>query len=465
MSKIRSKKKKENISPKVLFCFENPRLFRTTLIGYLYELAQVWPVAVIGPAHLGKADAETKELLYDKKRFPKLEEINLIKMPYWGSVFEKNSNLHRKLKNIITRYRPDIIIAPTDMSLMGLYLMRFGKKIGAVNLTLQSGFKMGETKDFANYSYLMNVRSKWTYLPLPIRALLVKLRRYFGHFLYYWILPLTVGEKPFWGKSSSILIKGSSGMRDADYSAVFSKRDYDLAVKDGVPKEKLYILDHPLQIKKIRSFFRKVISSQNYQKSRKKAKVFTLMFPTEKTGFKKDSLSLIPKEKVQESRLRIIDSIAKTLKDYELFIKPHPAIAALPEVEKKEIDQSLRNIQAISEKVKVVSPLEPADKYIEMSDVIIGIPPASTALYTALLQCPRKIILSLDLEKELLGDSYKDFEEIEYIDNQKNLEETLKLIRSGKYNKKNSKKMVKSPKSFTSTVDLVKYLYKKHKVD
>jgi hypothetical protein len=405
MVKTKANKKKEDICPRVLFCFENPRLFRTTLIGYLYEIAQIWPVAVISPDHLGESDVETKNLLYNKKHFPKLEEITLIKLPYWGDVLKKNRELHKKLKRTIERYQPDIIITHTDMSLIGLYLMRFGKRIGALNLTLQAGFKMGESKDFAKYSYLKNIHSEWSHFPFWLRTVFVGYKKHFGHFFYYWILPLMVGEKPFLGKSSSILIKGGSGMRDADYSAVFSKRDYKIAARDGVPEEKLCILDHPLKIKETRGFFKKLVFSNNYNRSRKKPKVFTLMFPAEQTGFRKKNSSMISGEEIQKSRMKVVDLITKTVKNCEIFIKPHPAVTTLPEEMKKEVDENLKEVRMISESVKVVSPLEPADKYIEMSDVIVGIPPASTTLYTTFLQCPQKTILSLDLDKELLGDS------------------------------------------------------------
>ena len=76
-----------------------------------------------------------------------------------------------------------------------------------------------------------------------------------------------------------------------------------------------------------------------------------------------------------------------------------------------------------------------AEEYIEISDVILGMPPVSMTLFTASLQCPEKPIISLDLNKELLGDFYKDSDTIEYIDEEEKFIETIKLIKNGQYKK------------------------------
>lgn len=107
----------------------------------------------------------------------------------------------------------------------------------------------------------------------------------------------------------------------------------------------------------------------------------------------------------------------------------------------------------------IVNPFEPADKYIEMSNVIVGIPPASNTLFTASLQCPEKIILFLDLKHEFLGDSYKDFNGIKYIDNEKEFIDVLNLIRDNKYCKKYG---TESNSSFSDTNKLLDYIYTCH---
>ena len=105
------------------------------------------------------------------------------------------------------------------------------------------------------------------FLPFSIRLLLVKIKKYSGHFLYYWVLPLTVREMPFFGKTSFVFWDESSGKRDADYSAVFSKRDYDISIKDGVKPEKLLIIGHPLEHEVAKRFFEETYFSEGLEET------------------------------------------------------------------------------------------------------------------------------------------------------------------------------------------------------
>ena len=64
-------------------------------------------------------------------------------------------------------------------------------------------------------------------------------------------------------------------------------------------------------------------------------------------------------------------------------------------------------------------------------------PPSSTTLFTASLQCPEKTILSLNLHNELLGSYHKNLDGIEYIDDCQKFIKILKLIYNNQYHKKN----------------------------
>ncbi len=281
----------------------------------------------------------------------------------------------------------------------------------------------------------------------------VKSKKWLAYFLYYWVLPLTVGELPFRGKSSFMMLKGSPGMRGADYSIVFSKRDYNLSIKEGIPEEKLYILAHPLKREKARKFFERTYFSKGPSVSKVRPKTLIFMWPTEDIGFKKDTYSLISKEKTKKNRIKIITLMTEMLKDWDIFIKPHPRIQDIRGIE--------NTYQSISPRIKIVNPEEPADKYIKMSRVIVGIPPASTTLFIASLQSPQKIILSLDLEKEFFGDSYKDFDGVDYIDNEKKFISILELIRDGKYRKRYKAKYgtkIES-KEFPNAIEMLNYLF------
>jgi len=63
--------KNKDTCKKIIFYTSTPRNFRTTLIGYLYEICQVYPVILL----CEELDFETEEILRNKELFPKLEKI------------------------------------------------------------------------------------------------------------------------------------------------------------------------------------------------------------------------------------------------------------------------------------------------------------------------------------------------------------------------------------------------------
>jgi hypothetical protein len=439
---------------KVLFYTHSPRAFRTTLIGYLYEICRVYPVILLSE----KLDFETEKALSDKKLFPKLERIVPVNQPSEKKkrLFNENRYFFNMAKKAIKDFQPDIIISGSDMhSMFEMYLMRFAKKIKAMNIAISPYNHNTDDSEVAEkWVDLINSYLRFpAFLPLFLRLFLVRFRKYFGHFLYYWILPLSVGEKPFFGKSSYILRRGNSGTRDADYQIVFSKKDRDIFLKDGVPAEKLYILDHPLTRNDARKLFGKIYFNK-LKIDKNNEKIIVLILSTNvELGFKRNDFSLIPPEVREGKWIEIIRLIIEIFPEWKIYIKPHP--------DTKNIEKQKEDMESISENIKFLDFKELADKYVAIADVIIGLPlSASTVLFTASLQCPEKPIISLDFFLELFGDYYKNFGGIEYIDNKDDFVKILKLIRRGKYKKS---KMNQEKGGFKDAVELLEYLLKKRK--
>ena len=65
--------------------------------------------------------------------------------------------------------------------------------------------------------------------------------------------------------------------------------------------------------------------------------------------------------------------------------------------------------------------------------------------------------LSLDLQHQLLGDYYKDFEGIEYIDTEQKLINILKLISKNEYQKESKTKP--GSDGFSNSIELIEYLF------
>ena len=437
---------------KIIFYSHTPRIFRTTLIGHLYEISQIYPVILLSE----ELDDEIKEILRNKKLFPKLEKIIPVEQ-FTGkkmNLFFQNRQLFKLAKNVIQEYKPDIVISPSDThSLFELYLARFAKEARALVISIQCTL-VNEIAQIARLVDLTNAHLKFpSFLPLGFRLFLVKYRKYLGHLLYYWILPLLVAERPFFGKSSYILRKGVSGMRDADYQTVFSKKYYDIFINDGIPVEKLCILSHPLE-RETKKLFEKISVAKNNYKNIKNT--VTLLIPADEIGFKKEDQSLISEEERLKIRMEIVRLVTEVLRDWKVFIKPHPDLKNFSEI---------KNIfESISDFVEVVNPLEPSDKYVQISNIIIGLPKSiSTVLFTASLRYPEKTIISLDFHQELLGDAYKNFDGVEYIKSKEKLCKVLQLIRDNKFHKKSKIQAgstgVRNNKELSNSLEMIYYLF------
>ncbi len=150
--------------------------------------------------------------------------------------------------------------------------------------------------------------------------------------------------------------------------------------------------------------------------------------------------------------METVSLIVNILNGWRIFIKPHPATPKAGE---------LKNIfETISSSITFTNPADSLEKYIEMSDAVAGLSPASSALLTAAWQCPNKPIFSLDLDKEVMGDGYKDFSEVEHVDSEEKLICILESIQCNKYQKKTQVKL--EPGGFTGTIAVLNHLLEKH---
>jgi len=472
---------------KVLFYTNLPRFFRPILIGYLYEIAQVYPVVLLSEI----LDKETEELIKDKVLFPKLEEIVPVHQ-YTGekmNVLKRHRYFLDKAKNIIQSYKPDIVVV-TGNNFFETYLRRFAKEINAINIWLARPILA--TKKEVRDEYI--VKSAYlkapSFLPYWIRALFAKSRMYLGHFLYYWILPLLMRQRPFMKQPSCLFMEDYTRYGGIDYFIVSSPKAYNILREEGVPVEKVFMLLHPLaRTNQTRRALEKVyfggrntpllvrgmeaakrtrpkgypglqagvvhfVSSLN--KTIDDKKILTVMWPPEPIGIKRDgNYSLISKEDLLKERIKIISEITKALKNWKIFIKAHPLT--------ENVEEIIKILQPISDQIVMTESADPVDKYIYLSDVIVGLSPASTALYDALIRRPEIPILSLDFQHELFGDFYKDFNGIDYIDNEKKFISVLESIRDASYCKQHGDKVQREAglprvKEFSSAVEMLDYL-------
>lgn len=441
---------------KVLFYTNTARAFRSTLIGHLYEISNAFPVILLSE----ELDSQTETLLGRKDLFPKLEEVIPVHQFSAGreNPVSRNRRLHRLALDSIRRHKPDIVISSSDMhSLFEMYLLRIAKKKGALTICIQPTF-MDSSARTSKWVDMINMHTRLCF-PVPdfLKHNLIRARKYAGHFLYHWIFPLSVPTAPLPGKSSYVLRRGNCGMRDGDFYVVFSRRDYDICIQDGVLPERLRILAHPLN-RSAKEFFKVHLTRPAAAISDTACKIVTLLLPEDDVAFRAGDFSVISRAERWNLRKDIISLVSKILKDWKIFIKPHPNIHDL---------EAVRNdIEAISGRIEFVLPSDSVDPFVEASSLVIELPrSASTATFFASMASPPKPVFSLDFDHEYLGDCFKNFSGIDYIDDRNDFIRRLECVRDNDNCRKHpppSRKNDEESGSFENTVSMLMSLFQAH---
>lgn len=412
---------------RVIIYSSPPRLFRTTYIGYLYEISQVYPTILVSE----KLDTESEKAIGNKALFPKLEKIIHIDQ-YAGkgrSLWHSHKYFNKVACDIISKFKPKFIITDSSINSFEKYLLRYGRLNGAINVAFQAGFQNQTLEEESLRQHLLwrdngdNV--KHSLFTRELKLNILKLQEHVNEILDYWIFPLLLGTYPFFHKS--LFKYGTySWVREFDYTVFFSEKEAKLERSLGRRAEGIKILSHPLQ-RKSRYFFEKAFDISPFNHKRNK-KGLTIMLNSDTFGHQREDLSLIPQEKYISGKISVINLILKILPSYKIYLKPHP-------VSDRKYFQSLNKLYGQIPLVTITDPFEPADKYIEKSSVVVGFPPPSTTLYTATLQNGYRAVIYVDLHHELLGDAFKCCSDIEYIDSMKDLKDILTRIKSNKYSK------------------------------
>jgi hypothetical protein len=401
----------ENKTPKILFYAGTPYGFRSWAIWEVFKIAQKYPIVLLSE----KLDVTTERLLNNKNYFPKLEKIIYFKNDV-KKIVRNNSKIHKELKKIISKERPDIAIdCGKYVYLLDLYFRRISRRIGARRIAYL-GIQPVATKELSKWKLLMNAYSE------NKSFFLMKLKKYLSHFFVYYILPIFVGEMPFIYEPGGIILKNVFS-RSSDFYVCFLEKEYQLCLNEGADKNKLFLIQdvYPEEYEAIRR--------ENNPVREKNQKKLLLIWPSEKIGIKRADFNRISESEVIEKRLRIVIDICSVLKDWVIFVKPHPSII-------KDEFLKLKNLLSGFKNIQIIKPSESADDYTQICDVFVGMPPVSSTSYTASLSYPEKPILCLNLDGQFMGDTCKSFNGVEYIDNEADFIRILKEIKEDRYIKK-----------------------------
>jgi len=396
------------------------RSFRTTLIGYLFEITQKHQTYLL----CEELDPSTLSLLENRALFPNLGEVIPVRqfsaspMNRWSRV----RLLCRTARDTIDRLRPKVVIATSDNdSLFEMFLMRFARRAGSLTVSVSCTLTYPDTALVRRYIDLTNVHDRTpAWLPLTVRRWLVAARKYAGHAVLYWAMPTWCGEWPFWGLTSHVLQRGHNGMRDARLQVVMHEKDFATYRNRGVPAEKLVILPHPFLRAAGERLGRRVTSKKRERAVRRAL----LLLPENRVSFHRGTYRLFSPREVFEMRCAALNVAFEELTAWEFLVKPHPLVADHTELERYCVAKGYR--------IEFLPKADPVEDLIAEVDLVIELPRSgSTALFYGTICAPMVPKIALNLRDEFYADYYRDCPGVAYVTSLEQMRAMLQQIRNG----------------------------------
>lgn len=413
----------------VLFYTDIRRTFRTTLIGFLYQLCQVRRVVLLAE----ELDPEVERLLADKKLFPGLCDRVFVGQYAQAreTILAKHRRMSRLAKEVVRRWRPGVVFA-AGVNIFECYMRREARKAGPALLVGCIGLLLvrhpGEVADLID-RHIAEIRFP-SWLPRRLRYGLARIRRQLAQMAYYVAAPVATGNPPFLG-INGVYRLDYTRLRDVDLTFVFSQANREMLLAAGVPAGKLRVIPHPMKPGAADPVWQALgLDVRPYRHGESRQQVLTCFLDIETCwGFRRADGALIPDDALYASRLDAVRAISGALPGWEIRIKPHPMSAASPIYERVQ-DAIMR---ACPGRVVWVPPSDPAERHIVQSSIVVGFPPASTALYSAAMTRPGLPVLMVDINQELRGDGYKDVIGVTTIETWDGLQSCLGCIGGGNW--------------------------------
>lgn len=407
----------------ILFYTDRPRFFISLLIGHLYELCQKYSVLLVSEP----LDQQIKTILANKSLFPKLEKIIPINQ-YENkmSILKRHRFFSIRAKQIIENYRPSVVIAP-GMYIFESYLKRYARKYNIPTIGSIPLFVVQPYEAFY-YNILINVYTQLPYrfIPNSFKIFLTEVKKKLAHFLYYVMAPILTGNPPFIGELSCILLWDILRLKGADYFLVFNPQHYTLLIKQGVSHTKLRLLIHPYQTE-IKLILKTIYNNYHTNQVLYGTKKILILWPDIEIAIKENDFTIISKTIIESRRKKILQAICALLPKWTIIIKPHPEI---------ESPKALKtHLLSVSSNILFAHQKDILEHYIELCDVIVGMPPPSTGIFTATYIIPEKPILFIDIDTEFLSNYFKEHDAIEYITTTQQLNKILSAINNNTYHK------------------------------
>jgi hypothetical protein len=269
------------------------------------------------------------------------------------------------------------------------------------------------------------------FIPRFIRVKLSCLRRVIAQHIYYVVIPLLARSKPFFGYNGVFRLDYSR-LAGIDYSVVFTAKTKEMMLDGGADKNKVTVIPHPMIPGGADPVWDKYgieIHAWNQDESCRRKTITCFMDIETNWGFRREDNAPISDREIMKSRLSVFRLIHETLPDWTIQVKPHPMSAHSPIYQKAK-----DSIEAISlKKIKWISPETPADRLIMESGAVVGFPPATTALFSAIMLRPGIPAMTVDLCGELRGDGYLGIDGVITVSDLQRLTDLLECLKFGKW--------------------------------
>ncbi len=389
----------------ILISVHNIHLFWTTGIYYTSELSKYYRTTLLLE---NCTDADVSRVL-------DLTEGRLQDIVRIGSAsgLKRHRQYRDVAKKIVSHCKPDIVFAIDDQYPPDLYLLRESKKAASINVCFQVGLMEGNMLDLKmlwNGAAAAHLAGKMR-LPHWFALLCVKTSQQMRHLWHYWLAPILVMQHPFPGGSSVYLHRGATGMRDSEYLIIFSELDKRLHLESGT-KSKIVVIPPPLTWPSSGHMVRQLLLGHSplrqLETNRKIVTVF-LNSVVNEYAISRETGQVVDRQEIYDSWKAITEVVAQKFRDCRVLLKPHPATPPddgfLFFLQRATID--LPNVEFV-DRTCDVWPL-----IANSWGIIAGV---STVLFIASLAFPDKVICSLDMQKRLTGDVFKESPNILYFD-------------------------------------------------
>lgn len=408
----------------VLFYTSSRRIFRSILIGHLYQICQTRNVVLLTE----ELDSELDNLLLNRNLFPGIiEQVKIGQFkPEGEGIIARHWRMSKIALDLVEAWRPIVVFVP-GVNLFEHYLRRYAKqKLNAFTIDCIGWLGVRSNCEIPLLLDLHIAEERFpAWLPQSLRLALARTRRQLSQFVCYMLTPLLAGRAPFWGVNGIYRLDYTQ-LRNADVSVVFTRANQEMLVREGAPANKIRVISHPMksrlpdEVKAVSGFYLPNIR-QVY------TKVLTCFLDVRTHwGFTRNTLVPIPDEVLDNSKAEVIKIIVKNLPFWEVRIKPHPMSRS-----SKNYKTAQQKISQISDNVIWISPDEPAEDHILSSDVIIGFPPASAALYSAAIVRAGMPVFMVDINRELRGDGFIGVDGVVTVTSLLELEEQIKAVADG----------------------------------